>query len=186
MKDKLLLIGAGGFGRVVLEHVYQLYDCAFLDDDDDLKMVDNTIVLGRLDRIEELFPEYKYLLVTIGNNILRQKIYEHAALIGYDFPNVIVSSAYISPHAFLGRGIIALNNVVVQNNAHVGDGTILSPGVEAHHDSYIGDYCLVYTNSVVRSLATVGNRALIGSTASVSTNGIVPTDAIIEDGMVVK
>lgn len=32
--EKLLLVGAGGFGRVVLEHAIELYDCAFLDDGD--------------------------------------------------------------------------------------------------------------------------------------------------------
>ena len=34
MKEKLLLVGAGSFGRVVLEHCASRYDCAFLDDGD--------------------------------------------------------------------------------------------------------------------------------------------------------
>ena len=32
MKEKLLLVGAGGFGRVVSELARQTYDCAFVDD----------------------------------------------------------------------------------------------------------------------------------------------------------
>ena len=32
MKEKLLLVGAGGFGRVVLEHAQKHFDCAFVDD----------------------------------------------------------------------------------------------------------------------------------------------------------
>ena len=79
-----------------------------------------------------------------------------------------------------------LNNAVVQNNASVGDGTILNPGVETHHDSTIGKYCIVYTNSVVRSLTHVGDRAWIGSTATVSTGAEVKADAIIEDVSVVE
>ena len=70
----------------------------------------------------------------------------------------------------------------MQNNARIGSGTILNPGVEAHHDSNIGDNCLIYTNSVVRSLTRVGNRVWIGSTATVSTGAAVPDDAVIEDG----
>ena len=31
-KEKLLLVGAGGFGRVVSELARQSYDCAFVDD----------------------------------------------------------------------------------------------------------------------------------------------------------
>ena len=32
----------------------------------------------------------------------------------------------------------------------------LNPGVEIHHDSEVQDYALIYTNTVVRSLAVVG------------------------------
>ena len=183
MKEKLLLIGSGGFGRVVLEHASQYFDCAFLDDGK-IKMVDDTPVIGTTADIEKLYGEYKYLLVTIGNNKLRQELYKRAAASGYTFPNIIVPSAYISPHATLGTGVIILNNAVIQNNSKIGDGTILNAGVEAHHDADIGNYCLIYTNSVVRSLAHVGDRVWIGSTCTVSTSATVPDDTVIEDGSV--
>lgn len=185
MKEKLLLVGAGGFGRVVLEHAQKEYDCAFLDDGPQ-KIVDGVSVIGKTSDTGKLFGDYKKLLVTIGNNGLREKLYKRAEAVGYTFPNIIVPSAYISPHAKLGNGIVILNNAVVQNNASIGDGTILNPGVEAHHDSTIGKYCLVYTNSVVRSLTNVGDRAWIGSTVTVSTGAEVEADAVVEDGSVVK
>jgi sugar O-acyltransferase (sialic acid O-acetyltransferase NeuD family) len=180
-KEKLLLVGAGGFGRVVLEHAEKEYRCAFLDDGA-ATSADGVPIIGTTEDIERLFGEYRLLLVTIGNNSLREKLYKRAEKAGYTFPNIIVPSAYISPHARLGSGIVVLNNAVVQNNASVGDGTILNPGVEAHHDSNIGKYCLIYTNSVVRSLTHVGDRAWIGSTCTVSTGAEVEADAIVEDG----
>ena len=183
--EKLLLIGAGGFGRAVLEHASFLYDCAFLDDGN-AKIIDGVQVIGKTADMASFFPEYKLLLVTIGNNALREKLYARAAAIGYTFPNLIHPSAYISPHATLGYGVIILNNAVVQNGAKVGSGTILNPGVEAHHDSTIGDYCLIYTNSAIRSLTHVGNRVWIGSTVTVSTSATVPDDTVIPDGAVYK
>lgn len=181
--EKLLLVGAGGFGRVVLEHARQQYDCAFLDDGD-AELIDGVKVIGTTDDMEEHFPEYKLLLVTIGKNKLRQSLYEKAEAIGYSFPNIIHPSAYISPHAHIGNGCMILNNAVIQNNAECGDGCILNPGVELHHDSFVGSYCLIYTNSVIRSLTHVGNRVWIGSTATVSTSAEVPDDAVIGDGEV--
>ena len=181
--EKLLLVGAGGLGRVVLEHAGQLYKCAFLDDGP-LKKVDGVPVIGKTDEMENFFPEYKLLLVTIGNNAIRQSFYEKAESIGYIFPNIIVPSAYISPHAIIGTGNIILNNAVIQNNARVGNGCILNPGVEAHHDSTIGNYCLIYTNSVVRSLTHVGDRVWVGSTSTIPTYANVPDDTIIGDGKV--
>lgn len=184
--EKLLLVGSGGFGRVVLEHASLLYDCAFLDDGSEIgTLVDGIPVIGKTAEMASFFPEYKLLLVTIGNNALREKIYDQAAAIGYNFPNIIHPSAYISPHATIGSGCVILNNAVVQINAKCGDGCILNPGIELHHDSTIGNYCLIYTNSVIRSLTTVGDRVWIGSTATVSTGAIVPDNAVVDDGAVV-
>lgn len=183
--EKLLLVGAGGFGRVVLEHAAGLYDCAFLDDGDAV-VVDGVPVIGKTSDMTSFYPEYKLLLVTIGNNKLREQLYMEAAPIGYSFPNIIHPTAYISPHAHIGSGCVILNNAVVQNNAKCGDGCILNPGVELHHDSTIGSYCLIYTNSVVRSLTFVGDRVWMGSNVTVSTSTKVPDDAVINDGTVYK
>lgn len=182
--EKLLLVGAGGFGRVVLEHASMLYECAFLDDGN-MSAVDGISVIGNTNDMESLYGEYKLLLVTIGNNKLRERLYQEATSIGYTFPNIIHTSAYISPHARIGQGCVILNNAVIQNNARCGNGCILNPGVELHHDSSIGNYCLIYTNSVVRSLTTVGDRVWVGSSATIATGAIVPEDSSIEDGSVV-
>ncbi len=183
--EKLLLVGAGGFGRVVSEHASMLYECAFLDDGD-TSVVDGISVIGNTNDMERFFGEYKHLLVTIGNNKLRERLYQKAASIGYSFPNILHASAYISPHAQIGQGCVILNNVVIQNNARCGDGCILNPGVELHHDSTIGSYCLIYSNSVVRSLTMIGDRVWIGSNVTVSTSAIIKNDAIIQDGRVFK
>ncbi len=187
MRDKLLLVGAGGFGRVVLEHAIQEYDCSFIDDGPEIGTLVNGIpVIGRTTELEKFISEYRFLVVAIGNNKLREKIYKDAESIGYDFPNIIDPSAYISPFANIGKGCVILNNAVIQNNARIGNGTILNSGVEAHHDSVIDDYCLIYANSVVRALTHVGKRVRIGSTVTISTGASVSDDADIEDGTTVK
>ena len=187
MKDKLLLVGAGGFGRVVLEHASKEYDCAFVDDGKAVgELVDGVPVVGGLADIDYLFGEYRKLIVVIGNNSLREKVYKEAADTGYEFPNIVVPSAYLSPHATIGSGCVILNNAVVQNGAVLGDGVILNPGVEAHQDSTIGNNVLVYANSVIRSLTNIGDRAWIGCNVSIGTGVTVPEDARVEDGTVVK
>ena len=181
---KLLLVGAGGFGRVVLEHASLEYECAFLDDGPEIGTeINGCKVIGRIADIEKLYGEYELLVVTIGNNKLREQIYRDAEDVGYYFPNIIVPSAHISPYASIGHGCVILNNVVIQNNAKVGNGVILNPGVEIHHDSVVGNYALIYTNSVVRTFAKVGDRAHLGSTLTISNEMIVPNDIKVKDGM---
>ena len=181
--EKLLLVGAGGFGRVVLEHASQTYECAFVDDVQEMGLIINGCgVIGKLSDIKKLYGQYSQLIVTIGNNALRERVYREAAEIGYSFPNIIVPSAYISPYAAVGVGCVILNNVVIQNNAKVGNGVILNPGVEIHHDSEVGNNVLIYTNSVIRTFAKIGERAHIGSTLTVANEVVVPADSKIMDG----
>ena len=181
--EKLILVGAGGFGRVVLEHASLIFDCSFVDDGLDIgTLIDGVEVIGSTSDLRKLRVEYDKLIVTIGNNTIRQQVYDKASQFGYSFPNIIHESAFISKHANVGNGCIILNNAIIQNGSRIGNGVIINPGVEIHHDSYVGDNVLIYTNTVVRSLAKVGNRAHIGSTLTISNEVIVPDDAVIPNG----
>ena len=70
MKEKLLLVGAGGFGRVVMEHaIEQQYDVFFVDDGYDIGAdVCGIKNVGHIEDLERLFCDYKKLVVSIGNN----------------------------------------------------------------------------------------------------------------------
>lgn len=58
MKEKLLLIGAGGFGRVVLEHAIKDYDCFFIDDGREKgTLVNDVPVIGMIRDIPVLFED---------------------------------------------------------------------------------------------------------------------------------
>ena len=181
-KKKLLLVGAGGFGRMVAERAMIQYDCAFVDDGQD---VDTEIcgipVVGGLSDLPELRKNYDLLVVGIGNNQLRAQVYEKAKALGFAFPNIVAPSAYISPYAKLGCGCVVLQNACVQNGASVGDGVLLNAGTEVHCDAAVGDYALIYTNSVIRTGATVGNFTRIGSNCTICNNATVPDGADIPD-----
>ena len=162
--------------------IAQKYNCAFIDDGVEVGTeICGVKVIGRVSDLPKLFDTYKLLVVTIGNNAVRERIYDTAEKIGYDFPNLIHSSAYVSPYAKMGCGCVLLNNSVVQNGSTVGNGVLLNPGVEVHHDCSVDDFSLIYTNSVVRTYAKVGKRVRIGSNCTVCNNATVSDDADIPD-----
>ena len=181
-KEKLLLVGAGGFGRMVAEQAMLPYDCAFVDDGQD---VDTEIcgfpVVGGLSDLPELRKNYDLLVVGIGNNQLRAQVYEKAKALGFAFPNIVAPSAYISPYAKLGCGCVVLQNACVQNGASIGNGVLLNAGTEVHCDAAVGDYALIYTNSVIRTSATVSNFTRIGSNCTICNNATVPDGADVPD-----
>lgn len=181
-KEKLLLIGAGSFGRMVAEQAMLQYDCAFVDDG---QVVGTEIcgipVVGKISDVPKLHTNYKLLVVGIGNNKFRAQVYEKAKELGYAFPNIIAPSAYISPYAKLGCGCVILQNACVQNSAVVGNGVLLNAGTEVHCDAAVGDYALIYTNSVIRTGAAVGSYVRIGSNCTICNNASVPDGADIPD-----
>lgn len=184
MKEKLLIVGAGGFGRVTLEHAIEDFDCSFVDDSKTIGEEINGIkVIGKVEDLSRLFNEYKKIVLSIGNNKVRETIYRRAQKIGYSFPNIVDKSVYISPFATVGEGCVILNNVVIQNGSKVGNATILNPGVEVHHDSSVGSFCCIYTNSVIRTYAKVEDGVKIGSNVTIKNETVVNSD--IADGEVI-
>ena len=75
MKEKLLIVGAGGFGRVTLEHAIKDFDCSFVDDGKSIgEEINGVKVVGGVSDLPSLFMEYKKLVLSIGNNNIREKI----------------------------------------------------------------------------------------------------------------
>ena len=108
-KEKLLLVGAGGFGRMVAEQAMLQYDCAFVDDGQAVGTeICGIPVVGGLANLPELRREYGLLVVGIGNNQLRAQVYEKAKALGFAFPNIVAPSAYVSPFAKIGCGCVVL------------------------------------------------------------------------------
>ena len=186
-KEKHLLVGAGGFGRMVAEQALLQYDCTFVDDGQPVGTeVCGIPVIGGIASLPELRKSYDLLAVGVGNNSFRAQVYERAAAMGYTFPNIIAPSAYVSPFAKLGVGCVILQNACVQNGAVVGNGVLLNAGAEVHCDAVVEDYVLIYENSIIRTGAKVGKYARIGSNVTVCNSAVVPDGADVPDCTAVR
>ena len=86
-KEKLLLVGAGGFGRMVAEQAMLQYDCAFVDDGQAVGTdICGIPVVGCIANLPELRKEYGLLVVGIGNNWFRAQVYGKAKPLALLFP----------------------------------------------------------------------------------------------------
>src|SRR5690625_6348163 len=88
MKRKLLIIGASGHGKVVVDIAMRMKKwqyIAFLDDNKNIRNSMGVEVIGTLSEVSNYIDEYE-IFVAIGNNPIRQKIYEILQKLGASIP----------------------------------------------------------------------------------------------------
>lgn len=97
----LLIIGAGGHGRVVGEIAEACgYSVAYLDDQSGNKVV------GTILELEKFKDQFGFYFVGIGNNTTRQLLLERLEKLGLEIPSLIHPTAYVSPTASIGAGTV--------------------------------------------------------------------------------
>lgn len=184
--EKLLIVGAGGLGRMVLEIASKKYNCCFIDDGFDYGYkVCGTEVVGKVKDLKNLRVRFENLVVAIGNNKIRESIALTAKELNYNTPSIISSHAYVSRFCNIGEGSIVFPYVCIQNGAKVGNFVVISSLVEIHHDCELGNYILVYPNSTIRTFAKIGDKVKIGSNVSIGNNIIIQDNEEIYDGSIV-
>lgn len=134
---KLLILGAGGYGRTVADLARQLgiYDkIAFLDD-----QKTGAEILGTCEEYPMFSGEDTEVYPAFGNNEIRAKWLERLNWEDIPVPTLIHPSAYVSPTAQLGAGTVVLPKAVVNTGCVVKEGCILNIGVLVDHDCVIGE-----------------------------------------------
>jgi UDP-N-acetylbacillosamine N-acetyltransferase len=142
----LLIIGAGGHGRVVAEIAvacgYERKSIAFLDDN-------ATDAIGKIEEIDLYAPRYDGVFVAIGNNELRQRLtVQLYRLEGARLVTLIHPTAYVSLSAIIGQGTVVEPKAVINTNSRIGQGCIISVGTIIDHDCEIGDFCHINAGMV--------------------------------------
>ena len=148
--SKLLILGAGGHGRVVAEVAASLgYKVSFLDD----KPGQN--VVGRIAEVEKFKNRFDAFLVGIGNNKLRRELLERLSGQGVSIATLISPSAIVSPSADIGAGTVVEPGAIINTGVKIGQGCIVSVGSIIDHDSVLEDFSHVNTGAICMSGAHV-------------------------------
>lgn len=189
--NKLYIIGAGGFGREVLQwikdinKVNQTWEIAgFLDDDADAL---NGIpcdyqVVGRISDWEPKADEE--FVLCIASPKTKQMIAETFKAKGAKFPVILHPTAVRTDFTEYGEGTILWPNAKISVNSKCGKFcTILSTDVG--HDNVIGDYCFVAANTTMLRNIKVGDRVFIASNAVIANDVTIGDDAYIGTGSIV-
>lgn len=185
----LLILGAGGHGRVVAftaRSAGASAEIAFLDDRfPEITAVDGIPVLGRFETAARLVGRFAEAIVAIGDGSARLQITHRLRQSGFDLPVLVHPSAVVSEHATLGAGSVVFAHCVVHPGTVAGEGCIintaatvdhdcrlgsgvhLSPGVHLGGDVHVGDLTWLGVGASVRNGVRIGSRVMVGVGAAV-------------------
>lgn len=187
MKNKLLIIGASGHGKVVADIALRMnkwQSIAFLDDDKSIKTSMGLEVIGTSDDVFKHIEEYE-IFVGIGNNTTRKRIHEMLETVGASIPLLIHPNAVIGSKVDIGIGTAIMAGAIVNCCTKIGKGCIINTGSSIDHDNTIGEYVHISPGVHLAGTVKVGQLSWLGIGSIVSNNVNITSGCQVGAGSVV-
>jgi len=186
-KDKLLIIGAGGHGRVVADTAIKMNrwrQIAFLDDNKEIQSPIKMEIIGRLNDAFSYINDYD-IFVAIGNNKTRENVLTRLKMAGASIPTLIHPSAIIGEKVEVGIGTVVMAGVVINCCSTIGEGCIINTSSIIDHDNIIEDYVHISPGVRLAGTVRVGKKSWLGIGSVVSNNINITAGCVIGAGAVV-
>ncbi|MCL0032929.1 acetyltransferase [Peptococcaceae bacterium] len=184
----LLIVGAGGHGRVVLDTALEIgkwEKIAFLDDYKTDSNIYGCAVIGKLNQAKEFLNEYSDVVVAFGDNFMRVQLLKCFMELGFNLPVVKHPQAFISKNAEVESGTVIFAQAVVNVGAKVGFGCIINSASVVEHDCILGDGVHLSPGVRLGGEVRIGKYSWIGIGASVIHRIAIGESVIIGGGAAV-
>ncbi len=183
MSERLIIIGAGGHGKVVADVALR---CGYSD----ISFVDDHVfgecmgfpIIGKCDELNGYNDGKTDFIIAVGNNATRKYIAETYDL---KWATLIHPSAQIGSHTVIGEGTVVMANAVINACASIGKHCIINSGAIVEHDNKLGDYVHISPRAALGGTVTVGDETHIGIGAVVRNNIEICGKCMIGAGAVV-
>ncbi|ARK32456.1 acetyltransferase [Halalkalibacter krulwichiae] len=187
MKNKLLIIGANGHGKVVADIALKMgkwQSIAFLDDNENIKVSLGIEVIGKSDEAFAYIDDCD-IFVGIGNNAIRKKLQESLELKGASIPKLIHPNSVIGEQVEVESGTVIMAGVVINCCTKIGKGCIINTGATIDHDNLIEDFVHLSPGVHLAGTVKVGKGTWLGIGSVVSNNVNITCRCIVGAGAVV-
>ncbi len=187
----MVIIGAGGHGRVMLDVLRcqgKAEVVGFVDDAELLhgQIVDGVKVLGGMEELAKIREDGATgFVVAIGKNALRAEKYGQACALGLEPWDAIHPSAVIARDVEWCPGLEVVAGVIINTGARLGCNVILNTACSVDHDCRLGDHTFVGPGVRFGGTITVGEGAFIGIGAILLPGKKVGEWAVVGGGAVV-
>jgi sugar O-acyltransferase (sialic acid O-acetyltransferase NeuD family) len=189
---KLVIIGAGGFGKQTSEiikrlksHGEEIQLIGFLDSNKDLhnEKINAIPVLGDIDWINSVKSRESYYFVcSIAEPITRKRVVKKAIELGYIPYSLTDPSVIQGFDVEIGKGSIICPGVILTSNIHIGSYVIINRLCSIGHDVNISEFCTINPLSAIGGHVNISKNVLIGAHSSVLQNLSIGKNSVIGAG----
>lgn len=199
MPTPLVIIGAGGFGREVLDIVNDInhgsdisqtegFDfLGFIDDGEpDMERLSrlDARYLGPSSALNELPDGCKYS-IGIGSGAVRRKIDNSATAAGLEPATLIHRSATFGADVRISPGAVICAHVSVTTNVSIGRHAHINLNSTIGHDAVLADYSTVNPLCAISGEVTIAEEAMVGTNSAINQGLTIGRGSIIGSGSAV-
>lgn len=192
MGNKVVILGAGGFAREVLDIIracnkvdFQYDFLGFIDENPTThgKVLNDFPVLGGLDWLAR-YGDVR-AICGIGNPAIKKKVVAKASALGIGFCSLIHPSAILTPFVSIGKGVVITAGTIMTNQITIGDHVIINLDVTVGHDCAIGNFSTVAPGVHISGNVQIGEGCDIGTGAAIIQGITIGEWTIVGAGAVV-
>jgi sugar O-acyltransferase (sialic acid O-acetyltransferase NeuD family) len=188
----LIVIGAGGHAKVLIEALRQLgrsiIGIVETPDFQEKKGPFGVEIIGDDSAIFE-YPAASVELVngigSLPGSNARWKLYQMFAVKGYRFASVTHPRSCVAEDVVLAEGCQIMAGAVVQPGTRIGRQAIVNTSASIDHDCHLGDGVHIAPGATLCGGVRVGDHAHIGAGASVIQSLSIGPNAVVGAGSVV-
>ena len=188
---RLIIVGAGGFGRELYAWAGQHPDCGrawtlagFLDD--------NPQALAKFGHFAAVQPITGHkpsadiiYLAGLGMPTLKEKLVTPLIASGAEFLTFIHPQALVGARVKLGQGVVICPGAILSVDIEVGDFAMVNLNCTIGHDASLGPWTSLSAQCDITGHVRVADRVFMGSRASIIPGKSVGSRAIVGAGAVV-
>ena len=187
----LILLAAGGHGRVVLDALLAQKLVVHGVLDPALPVGSRVLqqnVLGTDDWLLGRTCD-EFLLAngvgTLPGNSLRRHLFERWKAAGFGFANVCHPAAVVGRGVTLMQGSQVMAGAIVQTGAEIGENSVVNTGARVDHDCRLGPHVFIGPGAVLSGGVCIAANAFIGAGAVLVQGIAVGEGAVVGAGAVV-
>ncbi len=189
MRHRLVILGAGGHGRVAAEiaELSGWNEIVFLDPNWENLGHSGIWPVIEDDREDVLLsqPGHSSFFVGVGDNTLRARLQIRLENLGLPTATLVHPKAIVSHHAEVAAGCLISAGAVVNIGSRLERGAIVNTNACIEHDCTIGAFCHVGPGAQLAADVVLGERVFIGVGASVRNAIVIEADVVVGAGATV-